>query len=177
MFELDIVPTKNALDTLALGPKNPVLEKFDQNVMLAEIVNRFQEENVSNETFSYINITAVNYIRKCSKQSIPRNVIMMKKYIKGHDLLKVPIGKGPGICLKQCQASDNKLMGVLKLKQFKKMGKACENAKELCLKEEERVNTVLREPSECGGSDEQLLISIKTVCGQLPRLYGIKFIS
>ena len=111
MFELDIVPPKNALDTLALGPKNPVLEKFDQNVMLAEIdllLKRFKEQNASNEIVSDKNITTVNYIKKCSKESIPRNVIMMNV-----------------------------------------------------------------EPGECGKSDEQLLISIKTVCRQLPRLYGI----
>ena len=37
LFELDIVPSKHVLDTLALGPKNPVLEKSDQKAMSAEM--------------------------------------------------------------------------------------------------------------------------------------------
>ena len=102
------------------------------------LLSRFQEQNVSND----INIATVSYIKKYSKQGIPRNVIMMKRYIKGHDLLAVPIDKGTGICLMQFQAYENKLMDILKLKQLKKMEKACENTKELCVKEEERINTV-----------------------------------
>ena len=55
LFEFDIVPRKYVLDTLALGPKNPVLEKFDRKAMLAEtdlLLNQLQEQNVSNETIS-----------------------------------------------------------------------------------------------------------------------------
>ena len=37
LFELDIVPPKYVLNTLALVPKNPVLAKFDRKEMLAEI--------------------------------------------------------------------------------------------------------------------------------------------
>ena len=37
LFELDIVPPKYVLNTLALVPKNPVLAKFDWKEMLAEI--------------------------------------------------------------------------------------------------------------------------------------------
>ena len=70
LFELDIVPPKYVLNTVALGPINPVLEKFDQKVMLAEIdllLNQHQEHNVPNETISDINIATINYIKKCSK--------------------------------------------------------------------------------------------------------------
>ena len=68
LVELDIVPPKYILDTHALGPKNPVLEKFDQKATLAEIdllLSQLQEQNVSNETISNINIATVNYIKKC----------------------------------------------------------------------------------------------------------------
>ena len=37
LFELDIVPPKYVLNTLALVPKNPVLAKFDRKEMLAAI--------------------------------------------------------------------------------------------------------------------------------------------
>ena len=123
LFELDVFPPKYVLDTLVLGPKNPVLEKLGQKVMLAEIdllLNRLQKQNVSNDVINDINIATISYIKKCSKQSIPRNLIMTKKYLKEHDLLAVPFDKGIGICLMKCQSYENKLMDILKLKQFKK---------------------------------------------------------
>ena len=98
---------------------------------------------------------------------------MTKKYLKEHDLLAVPFDKGIGICLMKCQSYENKLMDTPKLKQFKKMEKARKNAKEFCIKEEERINSVLEELNERGKIDKQLLNSIKSVGGQLPRLYGL----
>ena len=102
MFKLDTVPQKYVLDTLTLGPKNSVLEKFDQKVMLAEIdllLSHLQEQNVSNKTCSDINIATINYIKRYWKQSIPGNLIMTKKYLKEHSLIAVPFDKGNGICL------------------------------------------------------------------------------
>ena len=134
LFELDIVPPKHILDTLALDPKNPVLEKSDWKAMLVEIdllLNHLQEQNVSNETISDINIAAINYIKRCSKQSIPRNLIMTKKYIEKHNLLAVPFDKGNGICLIKPQAYENEFMDILKLKQFKRLEKSRKNAKKL----------------------------------------------
>ena len=89
--------------------------------MLAEIdlfLDHLQEQNVSNETISDINIVTINYIKKSSKQSIPRNFIMTKTYLKKHHLLAVPFDKGNGICLMKYQVYVNKLMDILKLKQF-----------------------------------------------------------
>ena len=46
LFELDVVTPKYVLDTLALGPKNVLLEAFDHKVMLGDIdllLNRLQE--------------------------------------------------------------------------------------------------------------------------------------
>ena len=116
------MPSKYVLDTLALGPKNPVLKKFDQKVILTEIdllLNHLQEQNVSNETTSNINIAAVDPIKNCSKQSIPRNLVMTKKCLKEHNLLTVPFDKGIGICLMESQAYENNLVDILKSKQFK----------------------------------------------------------
>ena len=53
------------------------------------------------------------------------------------------------------------------------MEKVRKNAKEFCLKEEERINTVLEELNGRGKIDEQFSKSIKSVGGQLPRLYGL----
>ena len=74
---------------------------------------------MSNETISDINITAVDPIKKCSKQSIPTNFVMTKNCLKEHNLLTVPFDKGTGICLMESQAYENKLVDILKSKQFK----------------------------------------------------------
>ena len=157
LFELNVLPPKYVLKTFVLGPKNPVLEKFNQKVMLAEIdllLNRLQEQNVSNDVINDINVATINYIKKCSKESIPKNLIMTEKYLKEHDLLAVPFDEGIGVCLMKCQSYENKLMDILKLKQFKKMEKARKNAKEFCIKEEERINSVLEELNERGKIDK-----------------------
>ena len=54
-------------------------------------------------------------------------------------------------------------MDILKLKQIKKSEKPRKNAKEFCLKEEERITTVLEELNERGKIDEKFLKSIKSV--------------
>lgn len=79
---------------------------------------------MSNETISDINIVTIKYIKKCSKQSIPRNLIMKKKHVKEHNLLAVSFDKNTGICLMKSQAYKNRLMDILKLKQFTKVKKA-----------------------------------------------------
>ena len=53
------------------------------------------------------------------------------------------------------QAYENKLIDIIKLKQFKKLGKSRKNSKEFCLKEEERINTVVEELNEHGKIDEK----------------------
>ena len=52
-------------------------------------------------------------------------------------------------------------MNILKSEQSQKMEKARKSAKYFCLKEEERINTVLEELNERGKIDEQFLKSIK----------------
>ena len=42
LFDIGIVPPKYVTDTVALGHKNPVLTKFDQKEILAEIDNSQQ---------------------------------------------------------------------------------------------------------------------------------------
>ena len=56
---------------------------------------------------------------------------------------------------------------------IKKMEKACKNAKEFFIKEEERINSALQELNERGKIDKQLLKSIKSIGGQLTRLFRL----
>ena len=108
LFQLDIMPPKNLLDTLALGPKNPVLENLDQRVSLAEtdvLLNHLQDQNVSTETYSDINIATMNYLKKCSKYS--QKFGYNKKYLKEHNLLAIQFDKGTKFCPMKCHIYEN----------------------------------------------------------------------
>ena len=87
---------------------------------------------------------------------------MTKKYLKEHNLLAFLFDKSTGICLMESQAYENKAMAILESKQFWKMEKACKNAKEFCLKEEQWINTVLEELNERCKVDEQFLNWLST---------------
>ena len=58
LFDIDIIPPKYVIDTLALGPKNSVLTKFDQKESLAEtdsLLHKLNTQNTSNEAINDIN--------------------------------------------------------------------------------------------------------------------------
>ena len=102
LFDIDVFPPKYLIDTLALGPKNSVLTKFDQKETLAEIdslLHKLKTQNTSNEAINDVNAATLNYIKRCSKQKVPRHLTMTKHFLKEHELLAVPFDKGTGICL------------------------------------------------------------------------------
>ena len=84
---------------------------------------------------------------------------MTKRYLREKDLLAVPFDKGNGICVMKRQTYISKLNDISNLEQFEKVTCTRKNGRELCLKEEDRINSVLHE-------------QLKSMGGQLPRLYG-----
>lgn len=115
-------------------------------MVLAEIdllLNRLQEQNVPNKTINDINISTINYIKKYSKQSAPRSLIITKiystTYLKERDLITVAFDKGTGICAMKRKTCENKLMDILNLTQFKEIEKSRKNVKEFSLKEEKKI--------------------------------------
>ena len=56
---------------------------------------------------------------------------------------------------------------------FLKMHPTCKNAKEICLKEEEPINNFLQDLRKEGKMDGKTLKELKSVGGQLPRLYRL----
>ena len=84
---------------------------------------------------------------------------MTKRYLREKDLLAVPFDKGNGICVMKRQTYISKLNDISNLEQFEKVTCTRKNGRGLCLKEEDRINSVLHE-------------QLKSMGGQLPRLYG-----
>ena len=98
---------------------------------------------------------------------------MTKRFLKEHDLLAVPFDKGIGICVMETSTYKEKLGAILQLEQFVKVSNTRKNAKDLCFKEEERINEALENLVETGVLNENMSNGMKSKGGQLPKLYGL----
>ena len=178
LHNLDEEPPAFVLDTLSLGPKNAVLEKFNPHDVLAEIdglLSHCKESNVTEDIISDINIKTICYIKKCKKQKESRNIQATKRYLKQKSLLAIPFDKGVGICLMKKEAYEEKLSEILQLRQFEKVTYSRKNAKHASFKEEERVTDKLKELRNQGKIDVATYDKMVPVVGlssQPARLYG-----
>ena len=175
LCDLDIQPPQYVIDTLALGPKNAVLDSFDSKDVLSQIdalLHQCKRDNVSDDIINEINIATFKYVKACSKQKSPRNLILTKKYLKEHELLAVPFDKGVGICLMKKSTYQNKMSDILKLDQFEKLEKPRKNSRDFVLKEEDRINEALNSLKDDGKISNELYEQMKSKGGQPPRLYG-----
>ena len=72
------IPTY-VMETLSLGPKNPVLDAYDKKLTLVEldqVLEFCQRKGVSLDLLNHIESATIQYSRKCSEQKPDRNVIM-----------------------------------------------------------------------------------------------------
>ena len=164
------------METLALGPKNSVLERFDQNDVLAELdelMRYCKGKDMSDEFITDINVKTLAYIKKCKKQKPSRNILLTKRYLKENDLLAVPFDKGIGICLMSKETYETKLKAITDLPQFEKVLPKRKNVKNQVLKEEEIVTTTLKKLLDENKINQQLFEKLKPTGSQAPRIYGL----
>ena len=175
LHNIDTPPPAYVMATLALGPKNSVLDSFKPHDVLAELDDLLaycRKNNVSEETISDINIKTLGYIKKCKKLKSSRNIQMTKRYLKDNDLLAVPFDKGVGICLMKKEDYCSKLNDILQLPQFQKVEKGRKNEKNPLLKEEERIVEALKTLRDDGKIERTLYKKLKPRGSQPARLYG-----
>ena len=94
--------SKYVLEMLPMGPKKPILDRFNQTELLAGIdllLNRLGKANVSNDILNDINVATLKYIKCFLSQRTPRYIIITKQYLQEKDLLAVLFKKGTGICV------------------------------------------------------------------------------
>ena len=111
------------LDNLALRPNNSILDKFNSKEMLAELdmlLKNCKHNNVSSEVINDINAATMKYIKACSKQKSPRNLVMTKKYLTENKLMAVPFDKGIGFCVMKVNSYKRSLMTFLSWTNFEK---------------------------------------------------------
>ena len=175
-FGLTKAPPKYVMETLSLGPRNSVMEVFNQNDVLAELDSliRFcRQHEVSDEVITDINVKTLTYIKNCKKQKTPRNIQMTRKYLKENGLLAVPFDKGIGICLMKSETYNQKLDEITSLPQFQKEQQKRKNEKHPIMKEEERITNTLKKMKDRKQITELLFDKLKPVGSQPPRLYGL----
>ena len=123
-YELENTPPDYVMKTLALGPKNAVLDQFDPKDILAELdglLEHCKNNEVSNEIITDINVKTLNYIKKCKRMKSSRNIILTKKYLKDNNLLAIPFDKGVGICIMSKEQYETKLDAIINLPQFEEV--------------------------------------------------------
>ena len=128
---------------------------------------------MDNDTINEINMSVVRYIRICKNQRPARNLKLTKMFLKKHDLRAVPFDKGTGFCVMKTSEYETKMMKILDLPQFEKINTTRKNAKDVTLKEEERIHAILTSLKEEGKIDEDLFNKVKPRGSQAPRLYGL----
>ena len=175
-YQLESTPPKYVLKTLSLGPKNSILDRFDQNDILSELddlINYCKEKEVEDTIITDINIKTLAYIKKCKKQHTTRSLSLTRRYLKENKLLAVPFDKGIGICLMKTTTYNQKIMDILNLPQFEKVVSTRTNAKNPVLKEEEKICKLLESLRKENKISEALFSKLKPIGSQPPRLYGL----
>ena len=79
---LDATPPSYVMETISLGPKNAVLDRFEQKDILAEMdgfLGHCKLEKVNDEVITDINVKTLNYIKKVKKMKPSRNIMLTKK--------------------------------------------------------------------------------------------------
>ena len=171
-----IKPPKYVMQTLALGPRNAVLDRFDPKELLAEIddlMDHCRVSKVPEEIITDINVKTLAYIKRCKKMKSSRNIQMTSKYLKEHGLLAIPFDKGVGICVMRKEDYHTRMDQIIALPQFQKLVKNRKNAKNPVLKEEDRVLALLKTLLEENKIDEVLYHRLKPMGSQPARLYGL----
>ena len=70
LCDVEETPPKYVLETLSLGPKNSVLDKFDPKDILTELdcfLEFCNKKGIQNETITEINMKTLNYIKSARK--------------------------------------------------------------------------------------------------------------
>ena len=112
---------------LRLGPKNPVLTKFEEEKFLAKIdvlLKDCKDKNEATDVTNKINALTLGYIAKCKTQRLSRPLIQTKRWLKVNNCVAVPYDKGCGYCIMKQDSYHAKLRVILNGRQFEKLPSA-----------------------------------------------------
>ena len=106
---------------LALGPKHPVRDKFNETHFLADIdifLSDPKNRKVPREALCEIEAVAKSYAKRVKQTPSDKSVEKARKYLKSNGLVALPYDKGVGFCVRRKDTYENKLSDTLDSNQF-----------------------------------------------------------
>ena len=108
---------------LALGPKHPVRDKFNEIHFLPDIdifLSDLNNRKVPGEALCEIKAVAKTYAKRVKQTPSDKGVERARKYLKSNGLVAVPYDKGVDFCVMRKETYENKLSETLDSNQFSK---------------------------------------------------------
>ena len=165
------------METLSLGPKNAVLDKFDLKDVRAEVdglLDHCKNRKIPDEIITDKNVKTMNFIKKCKQSKTSRNITMTKKYLRRKIYSLSPlIREQVYVSWKKEHTTRNRTRSPPPPSQFQKLQNSRKNAKHPVLKEEERVKNILTSLLKEGKIDEERYYSMIPRGSQPVHLYGL----
>ena len=176
VIDVTIPIPKYVLDTLALGPKHPVLDQFNAKTTLAEVdglLEYCESKESTPDMVNQIEAATVRYSKHSEKQPPHKHVALTKKFLIKNNLLAVPMDKSNGFAIMTEALYNDKIRKILSGKQFQKLKPKRKNAIEASLAVEEQINSSLLQLKKSGKISEKLYKELYSTGGMAPRLYGL----
>ena len=114
------VPSK-LLEYLSLGPKHPILDKFNKIPFLADIdglLHNLKSNGASKEKLDEVNALTLWCNKDKNKQREDPMLNKVKKYLTQEKLKAAPFDKGLGFYVMENTTYEEKLIDILKGDQF-----------------------------------------------------------
>ena len=150
---------------LALGPKHPVRDKFNETHFLADIdifLSDLKNSKVPGEALCEIEALAKAYAKSVKQKPSDKGVEKARKYLKSNGLVAVPYDKGVGFCVMRKDTYENKFSYTLDSIQFSKSeGKS----DAIVLKIERHINNELLAMRNKDETSESLYKRIRSTVG------------
>ena len=169
-------PPKIVIETLKLGPRNPVLTKFDEKEILCEMdlfLEHCESRITEPEIINDLNSLTHNYIKRAKRQKQNSAIRATNEYLKKNNIKAVPMDKGLGFVLMSDADYQIRLEKITKLNQFKREYRKRKNEKDPIIKEEERIIGELKKLEKGKKLDEKLYKQLKPTGSQSAKLYGL----
>ena len=171
-----IVLPETLLNYLALGPKHPVKDQFNEMHFLADVDNLLHGmklNGASNDDLNEVNALAQWYCRKMRKQRPDPMLKKVNSYLKKEGIKAVPFDKGMGFCMMKEETYWNKLNDILQGEQFKRDDRRRKSDKDTVITNENRFNATLKQMKDDNKISDEVYNAIRSTGAQPARLYGL----
>ena len=177
----DIKIPKFFMKCLSLGPKHPVVGKFNNNDVLTEIDCLLEHiepkmiiddngKNIEEATKNLIEVEAHKYSKIMSQKKVDTNFVRTIKFLKANQLRAVPCDKTNAFMIMKELSYHERMQNILDGSEFIKYAKPRRNAINPILKRENEINDQLLNMMKRGDLSEELYKELHHTGSTVPRL-------